>query len=68
VDIREIALHETINWTEIIREAREKEAGLEIPVISEILKGMPREEFDAVNWIQKPDWEVFPILIGLCLM
>jgi predicted nucleotidyltransferase component of viral defense system len=59
VDIREIALHETINWTEIIREAREKETGLEIPVVSEILKGIPREEFDAVNWTQKPDWEVF---------
>jgi predicted nucleotidyltransferase component of viral defense system len=59
VDIREIALHETIDWTEIINEARAKEAGLEIPVISEILKGMPREEFEAVNWTQKPDWEVF---------
>jgi hypothetical protein len=20
---------------------------------------MPREEFEAVNWAQKPDWEVF---------
>jgi predicted nucleotidyltransferase component of viral defense system len=59
VDIREIALHETIDWTEIMSEARSKEAGLEIPVISEILKGMPREEFEAVNWAQKPDWEVF---------
>jgi hypothetical protein len=59
VDIREIALHETIDWTEIINEARAKEAGLEIPVISEILKGMPREEFEAVSWTQKPDWEVF---------
>jgi hypothetical protein len=38
-DIREIALHETINWTEIIREARQKEVGLEMPIISEILSG-----------------------------
>jgi predicted nucleotidyltransferase component of viral defense system len=59
VDIREIALHETINWTERIREVREKEAGLEIPVISEILKGIPREEFEVVNWVQKPGWELF---------
>ena len=28
-DIREISLHETIDWTEIIFEARQKEAGLE---------------------------------------
>jgi hypothetical protein len=43
-------LHGTINWTEIIQEACEKEAGLEIPIVSEILRGMPREEFEAVNW------------------
>jgi predicted nucleotidyltransferase component of viral defense system len=58
-DIREIALHESINWIDIIREAREKEMGLEIPIICEILKGMPQHEFDAINWVHKPDWQVF---------
>jgi hypothetical protein len=58
-DIREIALHESINWVEIIREAREKEAGLEIPIICEILKGMPREEFEAIAWTRNPGWDVF---------
>lgn len=58
-DIREIALHEPVNWVEIIREAREKEAGLEIPVIGEILKGMPRKEFETINWTRNPGWDVF---------
>jgi hypothetical protein len=58
-DIREIALHESINWAEIIREAREKEMGLEIPVIGEILAGIPQEEFEAIIWTRNPGWEVF---------
>jgi hypothetical protein len=58
-DIREIALHESFDWTEIIREAREKENGLEIPVICEIIKGMPQDEFDRVKWTQKPTWSAF---------
>ena len=58
-DIREIALHENIDWTEIIIEAREKELGLEIPVICEILSSMPRKEFEEVHWTKKPEWEIF---------
>jgi hypothetical protein len=58
-DIREIALHESINWVEIIREAREKELGLEIPIICEILNGMPREEFEQINWTRNPGWDLF---------
>ena len=58
-DIREIALREDINWTEIIIEAREKELGLEIPVICEILSSMPRKEFEEVHWTKKPEWEIF---------
>jgi hypothetical protein len=33
--------------------------GLSPPIVSEIVKGIPREEFEAVNWTQKPDREVF---------
>jgi hypothetical protein len=58
-DIREIALHESVDWPLVIREAREKEMGLEIPVITEILKSMPEKEFEGVNWIRKPSWEAF---------
>jgi hypothetical protein len=58
-DIREITLHESVGWPQIIREAREKEMGIEIPLICEILQGMPEQEFDSVNWIQKPSWQNF---------
>ena len=58
-DIREIALHETIDWSEIIKEARQKEAGLEFMYISEILTGMPQSEFETIAWVKKPTWEEF---------
>ena len=59
VDIREIALHENINWPLIINEARQKEAGLELIYISEILTTMPQSEFETVAWTKKPSWEEF---------
>ena len=58
-DIREIALHEDVDWTLIIQEARQKEAGLELTYISEIMQSMPSTEFNSINWINKPDWSVF---------
>ena len=58
-DIREIALHETVNWAEIINEARQKEAGLELVYISEILTSMPQSEFETIAWTKKPDWQEF---------
>jgi predicted nucleotidyltransferase component of viral defense system len=59
IDIREIALHETINWPVIINEARQKEAGLELVYISEILTSMPQSEFETIAWTKKPDWQEF---------
>jgi len=60
VDIREIAINEkSINWTQAIKDARQKEAGLELVYISEILSGMPKSEFDTIAWTKKPDWEEF---------
>ena len=59
VDIREIALNETVQWPQIIQEARQKEAGLELVYICEILAGMPQSEFETIAWVDKPDWEVF---------
>jgi len=58
-DIREIALHETIDWPAIIQEARQKEARLELTYISEILAGMPQSEFETITWTKKPEWNVF---------
>jgi hypothetical protein len=59
VDIREIALREQVNWKEAIQDAQQKEAGVEIPVISDILRGMPQSEFENIAWVKKPDWQEF---------
>jgi len=58
-DIREIALRETVNWTQAINDARQKEAGIEIPIICDILQGMPQSEFETIAWIKKPGWDEF---------
>ena len=58
-DIREIALHESVNWPEIINEARQKDAGVDLPYIVEILKTIPLHEFEGVHWITNPGWETF---------
>jgi hypothetical protein len=58
-DIREIALHEHFNWTDILKEARQKDGGLELSYIAEILKGMTQKYFDTINWVKKPSWEDF---------
>jgi hypothetical protein len=58
-DMREIFLHEKINWHETFRQAREKEAGIEIPLVCEIITGIPEGEFDGLAWIVKPRWHDF---------
>ena len=58
-DIWEIARHEKINWFLLINETRQKEAGFELIYASEILSGVPKSEFDSIDWIKKPDWEEF---------
>jgi hypothetical protein len=59
VDIREIALHETVDWQTVINEARSKDAGLELVYISEILISMPQSELETVAWTKKPSWQEF---------
>ena len=63
-DIWAIARHETIDWAVIIGEAREKEAGLDIPRICDIIRSMPRGAFESVAWVEKPDWKAFCEDIG----
>ena len=58
-DIREIALRENVNWSQIINDARQKEAGVELILISQILTGMPESEFERIAWVQNPGWDVF---------
>jgi len=58
-DIREIALNENIDWIQIIKEARQKDAGLELTYISQILTGMPQSEFEKIAWVKETDWNEF---------
>ena len=59
VDIREIALRESVNWSQAINDARKKEAGVELTLISQIMTGMPQSEFDTIAWTKKPSWNEF---------
>jgi len=58
-DIREIALRENVDWVQAIQDARQKEAGIELIYVSEILTGMPQKEFDMIAWVKKPSWDEF---------
>lgn len=59
VDIREIALRTKVDWFQAINDARQKEAGIEISIASDILIGMPQSEFETIAWTKKPTWEEF---------
>jgi len=58
-DIREISLREKIDWASVIQEARQKEAGLDLTYVAQILQSMPKNEFDTISWVEKPDWDKF---------
>jgi hypothetical protein len=59
-DIREIALHEAFRWDDVINEARQKDGGVELSTISELLDTVPRWAYDQVIWQEPPpSWEEF---------
>ena len=58
-DIREIALNEDIEWSEIIKEARQKDAGMELTYVSQILASIPQSEFEKIAWVKKTSWNEF---------
>ncbi|MDR2547853.1 MAG: nucleotidyl transferase AbiEii/AbiGii toxin family protein [Lachnospiraceae bacterium] len=58
-DIREITLNNNVDWVETIRETREKDEGIELVYVAEILKSFPRHEFDKIAWVKEVKWETF---------
>jgi len=58
-DIREIALNESVDWTSAINEARQKDAGIELTYVSQVLSGMRQSDFEKIVWIKKIDWNDF---------
>jgi hypothetical protein len=59
-DIREIALHESFNWHDIVQEAQQKDAGVDCLPIGEILRAMPQSAFNDIVWQNPvPSWDMF---------
>ncbi|GHU65280.1 hypothetical protein AGMMS49983_12730 [Clostridia bacterium] len=59
-DIREIALHESFAWADVISEARNKDGGVEATVVGEILRTVPLSAFEEIRWSgPAPDWDSF---------
>jgi predicted nucleotidyltransferase component of viral defense system len=58
-DIREMSLRNKVDWSQAIQDARQKEAGIDIPIVCDILQGMPQSEFETITWTKKPDWQEF---------
>ena len=58
-DIREFSLHEKVDWKQAIQDAKYKEAGIDIPIVCDILGGIPQSEFETIAWVKKPSWEDF---------
>jgi hypothetical protein len=59
-DIREIALHESFSWSDVISEARNKDGGVEATIIGEIMQTVPLSAFEEIRWADPiPAWDVF---------
>ena len=58
-DIREIALHNKFIWGDIMKDASQKDAGVQLDLLAQLLRGMPEERFNELNWIKNPSWDVF---------
>ena len=55
VDICEIANHYEFSWKDIIDEADQKEAGIDLKEVSEIFRSYDIESFSKIKWIKQPD-------------
>ena len=58
-DIHSICRTESFSWPDLIKEARQKEAGFEAPIAAEILLGIPEEDFLSIRWVEPPPWKDF---------
>jgi hypothetical protein len=58
-DIWSISRNKRFSWKTVLDEAKEKDAGLEPLAIVEIIKTFPREKFDMIKWVTRPDEQLF---------
>ncbi len=59
VDICTIAENYSFNWFDIIKEADQKEGGLDGKEIVQIFSCFSNEDFEKIRWIEKPDIKKF---------
>jgi len=64
VDLATIAQNKSFDWTKILAEAKEKEAGIDPLEIHRILTSFPVSELQYIKWIDPIDPDRF---IGICL-
>ncbi len=55
VDICEIARNMSFNWKDIIEEANEKEAGIDLKEVVQILNSYSEKDFMGLKWTKTPD-------------
>jgi hypothetical protein len=66
VDLWFLSKSRAFNWTEIIKEACEKEAGIDPLVLVDLLKSFPVDELSSIKWIDPvPDFRPFEKEISL---
>ncbi len=56
VDIWAVSRIRSFQWKEIVREAKQKEAGVEPEIIYNIIRSFPVEKLALIKWIQHPDF------------
>ncbi len=55
VDIWQICRNYKFEYSEILEEAKSKEAGIDAFIIGEIIKTTPLNKFEEIKWINKPE-------------
>lgn len=58
-DIWIISKKKAFNWGRALDQAREKELGLDPVVLSDVLRGIPEDEFARIKWTRPPLWDDF---------
>lgn len=57
VDICEISKYYRFSWKDIIKEAEQKEIGIDLKEISEIFRTYTEKQFKNIKWIKVPDYK-----------
>ena len=55
-DLWILAMSKKFTWSEILEEAKTKEAGVDPEIVYNILRSFPVDRLDIIRWTQKPDY------------